>query len=178
MNPGWTALRAALRALRDDGIAMPLWWRDDDATRPTAALDRLEKLGRDLGMTVHIAVIPEPATEELAAHVAGQETLVPLVHGWPPPRVPRNPNSDSPAPPVRWNCYRRAIVWQRSLVIACCRFSFPRGTASTLLFCRFLRNPGIAGFPPTRREGPLWQPPASCRSTPISIRSTGVAPAT
>lgn len=82
MSPGWTALRAALRALRDDGIALPLWWRDDDATRPTAALDRLEKLGRDLGITVHIAVIPEPATEELAAHVAGQETLVPLVHGW------------------------------------------------------------------------------------------------
>lgn len=77
----WTPLRTALRRCRAAGIPPALWWRDDDAVAPTAQLDQLIALARDLGLHVHLAVIPADATEALVATCASAP-LLPVVHGW------------------------------------------------------------------------------------------------
>ncbi|MEO0379176.1 MAG: polysaccharide deacetylase family protein [Pseudomonadota bacterium] len=81
MNCDWGPLRAALAACRRDGIALPLWWRDDDAVSATPALDRLSEGADRLGIPVHLAIIPARAEDELVAHVASAP-LIPVVHGW------------------------------------------------------------------------------------------------
>ena len=59
-----------------------IWWRDDDATAPTPALDRLLNMSAELDLPVHIAVIPKAATPELAEIAAATRLMVPVVHGW------------------------------------------------------------------------------------------------
>ncbi len=81
MTPDWSSLHRELALLRKDGMALPLWWRDDDAVAPTSALDRLLEMSDHLGVPVHLAVIPAQATTDLAAHVAATDTVA-LVHGW------------------------------------------------------------------------------------------------
>lgn len=75
-------LRTALAACRRDGLPVPLWWRDDDAVAATPALDRLTELSENLGLDVHLAVIPGSAEDSLVEHLAGKACLVPVVHGW------------------------------------------------------------------------------------------------
>ncbi|WP_298839686.1 polysaccharide deacetylase family protein [uncultured Roseobacter sp.] len=82
MQTDWTPLRQELARCRAAGVPLPVWWRDDDAVTHTPALDRLCGLSEDLGLAVHIAVIPEPADQTLAAAVSAHSCLVPLVHGW------------------------------------------------------------------------------------------------
>ncbi len=79
MTPDWGPLRAELALWRREGRALPLWWRDDDAVAATPALERLARLSEDLGLPVHVAVIPalaEPSLRQMPTH------LVPVVHGW------------------------------------------------------------------------------------------------
>jgi hypothetical protein len=59
-----------------------LWWRDDDATDATTALDRLTQLTGDAGVAVLLAVIPARASDRLANHVALYRHFDPCVHGW------------------------------------------------------------------------------------------------
>ncbi len=82
MTANWTSLDTELARWAEAGLTLPLWWRDDDAVRPTAALDRLAALSAKLGLPVHLAVIPAQATPELAAYCAANPQLVPVVHGW------------------------------------------------------------------------------------------------
>jgi hypothetical protein len=82
MNFDWTVLRRELARWRAAGRAPALWWRDDDATCPTPALDRLEALPASHDLSVHLAVIPAQATMPLAHRIAASDHLVPLVHGW------------------------------------------------------------------------------------------------
>lgn len=81
MTTDWSPLRREMALLRENGVALPLWWRDDDAVAPTSALDRLLDMGSRLGLPVHLAVIPAKATTALPPHIVGTKT-VPLVHGW------------------------------------------------------------------------------------------------
>ena len=53
----WAELRAELAAWRDAGRAPDLWWRDDDATVSSAALDRLLALSQTSGVPVALAVV-------------------------------------------------------------------------------------------------------------------------
>ena len=78
----WAELKQELALWRRNGLALPLWWRDDDATEPSDALDQLSAMAGDLGLPVHLAVIPEPATPALAARCRDDAGIVPLVHGW------------------------------------------------------------------------------------------------
>ncbi|MGB3245908.1 MAG: polysaccharide deacetylase family protein [Sulfitobacter sp.] len=82
MTTQWQDLETELALWRRDGLNLPLWWRDDDATRVTPALERVLRLGEELALPVHLAVIPEPATPELATYCAETPFAVPLVHGW------------------------------------------------------------------------------------------------
>jgi hypothetical protein len=82
MTPDWTALDLELSRWQDIGLALPLWWRDDDAIAPTAALDQLSALAQKLALPVHLAVIPSTAQPQLAACVSAHPELIPVVHGW------------------------------------------------------------------------------------------------
>lgn len=77
----WSPLRAELRAFRADGLSLPVWWRDDDATGPTPQLDRLGRLADEIGLPVHLAVIPALAQPALAPLLYGGPFRG-VVHGW------------------------------------------------------------------------------------------------
>lgn len=81
MNIDWTPVQQALAACRRDGIAVPLWWRDDDAIAPTPALQELTDLAAATGLPVHLAVIPAHATAALASD-SDPDWIIPVVHGW------------------------------------------------------------------------------------------------
>lgn len=78
----WSALDAELALWQAEGLELPLWWRDDDAVEPTGALDRLSDLSAEVGVPVHLAVIPAHAIETLAERMMPDEQLIPVVHGW------------------------------------------------------------------------------------------------
>ena len=82
MKIDWQPLRKELATWRGAGLDLPFWWRDDDATRPTDALEQLATLSGQSGVPVHLAIIPRDATEALASYVGSTDTLVPVVHGW------------------------------------------------------------------------------------------------
>lgn len=75
-------VREELRIWRDQGLVLPIWWRDDDATEPTPALDRLIHLAAGLGAPLNLAVVPEPAAPDLGARLASSSETFVLVHGW------------------------------------------------------------------------------------------------
>ncbi|MGR3711600.1 MAG: polysaccharide deacetylase family protein [Shimia sp.] len=80
MKVDWTPLRAELGLWRAADLTVPIWWRDDDAVAPTEALDRLAALSETTGVPLHLAVIPQTATTDLADTLSPQ--FVPVVHGW------------------------------------------------------------------------------------------------
>ncbi|APG48296.1 polysaccharide deacetylase family protein [Phaeobacter porticola] len=82
MTPDWTALDKELARWQDEGLILPVWWRDDDAIAPTAHLDRLTNLSERLALPAHLAIVARDATHELAKQVTATDTLVPVVHGW------------------------------------------------------------------------------------------------
>lgn len=81
MNLDWAPLRAALSALRRDRIALQVWWRDDDAVAATPALARLSNLSSQIGLPVHLAVIPAHLDDTMV-DVITTAPLFPVVHGW------------------------------------------------------------------------------------------------
>jgi hypothetical protein len=76
----WSDLEGELDLWRQAGQSATLWWRDDDAVRPTPALDRLLALAG--GLPLALAVIPEPAGEALAQRLADCPCIGVLQHGW------------------------------------------------------------------------------------------------
>jgi len=82
MDVDWSPLRRMLATLRAENHRLALWWRDDDAVAPTTALEKLNRLSKDLGIPVHIAVIPAGAQPGLATFTKEHSNLIPLVHGW------------------------------------------------------------------------------------------------
>ncbi len=65
------------------GIVAELWLRDDDATVPTAALDRLLALSAEFSIPMTLAVIPEPTGDALADHLRESGAKIDVaVHGW------------------------------------------------------------------------------------------------
>ncbi|PCH66220.1 MAG: polysaccharide deacetylase [Rhodobacteraceae bacterium] len=82
MTPDWTPLDRELDRWATTGLCLPIWWRDDDAIAPSPALERLDALAAKHGLPVHLAVIPQGATQVLAAYVRATPNLIPVVHGW------------------------------------------------------------------------------------------------
>lgn len=82
MTVDWRPLETELNQWRDEGLTLPLWWRDDDAIAPTPQLDMLSELSERLKLQVHLAVIPQDADPDLAQYTAQRQTLIPVVHGW------------------------------------------------------------------------------------------------
>jgi len=64
------------------GVVAGLWWRDDDAAAPCAALERLTRLGADHGAACGLAVIPARIEPGLRDHVLAAPGLLVLQHGY------------------------------------------------------------------------------------------------
>lgn len=75
------ALRRRLDAAAESGRTIPFWWRDDDAEKPSAALDRLLRVAGSV-VPLTLAVIPAGAGEPLAARLEGLSQVSVAVHGW------------------------------------------------------------------------------------------------
>lgn len=79
---GLPAATAELERWRVEGLVLPIWWRDDDAVRSTPALERLLALAANFAAPIHLAVVPEPATPELARRLNATADVFAFVHGW------------------------------------------------------------------------------------------------
>ena len=77
-NEGWAALEREVEVWRTAGREVTLWWRDDDAMRPSRALSRL--LALRPGCPLGLAVVPASAQASLAAHLSDPVDV--LVHGF------------------------------------------------------------------------------------------------
>lgn len=76
----WLDLTAELDSVAASGQTADFWWRDDDATRPGAALDRLLRIAD--GGPLALAVIPHGATAALARRLDGADNVSVLQHGF------------------------------------------------------------------------------------------------
>jgi len=65
MDLNWQALDEEFARWRDAGRTPEFWWRDDDATAPTAPLRQLISLAKASGVPVALAVVPLVAVPEL-----------------------------------------------------------------------------------------------------------------
>lgn len=78
----WQPLRAELARWIHANRSARFWLRDDDAIKPTKALDRLLALGRENAVPMTLAVIPAHAESELCDQLTGERTISVAVHGW------------------------------------------------------------------------------------------------
>lgn len=77
----WNAVEREARSWRRAGHAPVLWWRDDDARRPSAGLDRLLGLARRFEAPLALAVIPDVDLSDLAGAIRGQTGVCVIQHG-------------------------------------------------------------------------------------------------
>jgi hypothetical protein len=77
---GWGELAHELARWRDAGREVGFWLRDDDATRPSAALERLLDIAAPHAVPVALAVVPREAQPALFAGL--DERVAVLQHGW------------------------------------------------------------------------------------------------
>ncbi|MBM3522491.1 MAG: hypothetical protein FJX57_05995 [Alphaproteobacteria bacterium] len=78
----WAELDAELDSWTRAGRRAELWWRDDDATVPTPALERLLDIHRRHDVPIAIAVIPARAETGLAERLRRETGVVVWQHGW------------------------------------------------------------------------------------------------
>ena len=75
----WRELHAALHERNHAGRPVQFWWRDDDASAPSPALERAVGLSKKYAVPLALAVIPQEATPELFHGLHKRVTV--LQHG-------------------------------------------------------------------------------------------------
>lgn len=78
----WDDLNRELDSWRDTERPATFWWRDDDATRVTPALERLLAIAADTETPVGLAIIPRDAEDGLRERLDSQPLAAALQHGW------------------------------------------------------------------------------------------------
>lgn len=78
---GWRLVALELAAWRRDGKRPVIWWRDDDARRPSGALTRLLELSRDYRAPLALAVIPDQEPGRLRDALALAPAATVIQHG-------------------------------------------------------------------------------------------------
>lgn len=78
----WKALNAELDRWSEAGRVATFWWRDDDASDVTPALDRLLQLQQSTSVPLTVAVIPSRATQGLADCLNGLAGIAVVQHGF------------------------------------------------------------------------------------------------
>ena len=76
----WDALDQELGCWSASGRKANFWWRDDDATKPTAELEKL-LLHAD-SVPIALSVIPARVTTDLALMLQDRSFITVLQHGW------------------------------------------------------------------------------------------------
>lgn len=76
----WSALKRELDAWGDAGRTARFWWRDDDATQPCPALDRLLEIRN--GTPLSIAAIPASVCDGLAGRLEKEAGVRVIQHGY------------------------------------------------------------------------------------------------
>ena len=82
MSPSWHLLARELDAWDALGRRATLWWRDDDACRDSAALQRLFRIARDCGVPVAVAAIPAAAGQSLVGAIERCSEATIVQHGY------------------------------------------------------------------------------------------------
>jgi hypothetical protein len=82
MTGGWQALTDELDIWAAEGRSACFWWRDDDATDATPALERLLRLHSGSGIPLALAVIPALAKPALADRLRVHPSVAALQHGY------------------------------------------------------------------------------------------------
>jgi hypothetical protein len=82
VSTGWDDLAEEFAAWRGAGRQATLWWRDDDATRPSPALERVLGFSAATGVPVALAVIPRDAGDDLVDRLATAPEAEVLQHGF------------------------------------------------------------------------------------------------
>ena len=149
----WQELEQELAAWSAAGETASLWWRDDDAVEPTAALARLLDLAATHKLPLALAVVPARASSRLAQTIAGAAAEVALLqHGYAHANcaAPGQKKSELGPAPTECRQFAKSLArGARYLMGARC---------STALDCSAL--PVLV--PPWNRYGPRrWSP--SCR---------------
>ncbi|WP_313558272.1 polysaccharide deacetylase family protein [Agrobacterium cavarae] len=75
-------LMDTLDSFMSRGVVADLWLRDDDATEPSPALDRLLALSDRYAVPMTLAVIPEPTGDALERRLENADKIDVAVHGW------------------------------------------------------------------------------------------------
>ena len=78
----WRRFEDELDTWAEGGRRATFWWRDDDASGPSPALDRLLGLHARFRVPLALAVIPGRLSPGLAAGLGGRRELLVLQHGW------------------------------------------------------------------------------------------------
>ena len=80
--PAWDALTRELDIWSQRGQQARFWWRDDDASDCSAALQQLLQTRAAFGIPLAIAAVPAVATPQLAAALESADGISVLQHGW------------------------------------------------------------------------------------------------
>lgn len=78
----WQWLGRELDRWTETGVRASFWWRDDDATEPGAALEKLLQISATRHIPLALAVIPAAARPALAACLADRSLVTVLQHGY------------------------------------------------------------------------------------------------
>ncbi|MFA9420182.1 MAG: hypothetical protein ACERLB_08530 [Gammaproteobacteria bacterium] len=78
----WAKLQDELDLWSDTGNSATFWWRDDDATRETAELKRLNSLSQDLQIPVALATIPSLLHNSLPRYLRERNNFTVFQHGY------------------------------------------------------------------------------------------------
>ncbi|ATU95927.1 polysaccharide deacetylase (plasmid) [Phyllobacterium zundukense] len=78
----WQPLRAELARWIHANRSARFWLRDDDAVKPTDALERLLTLGKDYAVPLTLAVIPAHVEQALSERLVEEDSVTVAVHGW------------------------------------------------------------------------------------------------
>jgi len=78
----WKALEAELAAWAEAGRNATFWWRDDDATTGSAALNQLLYLSDEFSVPLALAVVPKLADSALVQAIGQMPRITPIVHGY------------------------------------------------------------------------------------------------
>ncbi|HEV8095916.1 MAG TPA: polysaccharide deacetylase family protein [Burkholderiales bacterium] len=79
VSAAWNDFASEMGRWRDAGRTIDFWWRDDDATQPTSALERLLRLAGQFKVPTALAVIPARADPALFALLPPEAEV--LQHG-------------------------------------------------------------------------------------------------
>lgn len=82
LSAAWDAFRRELDLWAESSRTAWFWWRDDDATDITPALERLLDLQRATGVPLTLAVVPQRATQALADRLNSLPAVTAAQHGW------------------------------------------------------------------------------------------------